>query len=273
MLSHVEVTNPQGNVFTLPIGESSVGLYVEDIQGLEPSDATIVSSDYAALDGAQYQSSRFEKRNMVFRLGLDPDFIDVTADEIRETLYTWFMPRSRISFRFFFTQGYSRSTSGMVEDFDHDRFSKELEVSIPVICFDPYFYDSDGYQLVEGETVSDGSFITLPYIGNAPTGIFLSLPITREVGLVQLTLQHGESSEQLEFIRPMTDADILYIESTPGKKSIRLNRLGFDLKMLGAMSPYSDWPLLHKGDNQFRVYVEGAPMPYTVQYQIRDAGI
>ena len=60
MLTRVEVRNDHGNLLNLSLQEILGGFIVEEIQGLDPVAATIVSSSFAQLDGEQYQSSRRE---------------------------------------------------------------------------------------------------------------------------------------------------------------------------------------------------------------------
>ena len=68
MLKRVEVVTPQGAVLDLPLGDISSSLQIESIEGLDPVKATIASSSFAQLDGAQYQSSRRETRDIKLRI-------------------------------------------------------------------------------------------------------------------------------------------------------------------------------------------------------------
>lgn len=174
MLSFVEVINPLGKVLTLPIGSSKGGIYVDDITGLDPAEATIVSSNFANLDGARFQSSRTEKRTIVLHLGLDPDYSSMDPDSIRHTLYEWFMSRENVELQFVFTQGYRKIIRGIVSDFNAPRFSKDLKADITVICFDPFFYDEQE-RVFRGNTVNNASNSIVKYTGNSRTGFIIAV--------------------------------------------------------------------------------------------------
>ncbi len=101
MITLVEARNPQGDVLAFQIANPTNGYEVRDIDGLDPVEATIVSSSFANQDGEQFQTSRRAKRNIVLKLGYDPDYVTTTVRQLRKALYNFFMPKSDVSFRFY----------------------------------------------------------------------------------------------------------------------------------------------------------------------------
>src|SRR5262245_38075871 len=127
MLTKVEVRPVSGLLLTLELDDATSGFIVQDIDGLDPVKATIVSSTFANLDGAQFQSSKREPRNIVMTLGLEPDYINQSVRDLRSALYPFFMPKSFISMRFFMSDGLTVDISGYVESMETSLFSKARE--------------------------------------------------------------------------------------------------------------------------------------------------
>jgi hypothetical protein len=155
------------------------GYIVQEVEGLDPVKATLVSSSFANMDGEQFHSARREARNIVLKVGLEPDYVH---DQFR-TLAAW-------SLRLLHAQGTGKSsfrdvedglvvdTQGRVESFETELFSKDPEVSISVICFDPDFFDATPVVLA-GNTTSGTTETTINYDGSVDTGVLLQLNVNR----------------------------------------------------------------------------------------------
>src|SRR5919107_5212116 len=100
MLESVEIVNSQGQSLVLPLENDSTGVYLRGLEGLDPVKANLVSSSFANLDGAQYNSSRREARNVKIMLGLDPDYSKETVRTLRADIYRFFMPKTEVLLRF-----------------------------------------------------------------------------------------------------------------------------------------------------------------------------
>jgi hypothetical protein len=57
MLTGVEVRTIQDNLLALSLDDPSSGFIIEEIEGLDPVKASVVSSSFATMDGEQYQFS------------------------------------------------------------------------------------------------------------------------------------------------------------------------------------------------------------------------
>src|SRR5687768_15048880 len=101
MLTRVDVTTRQGNLLSLLLEEISSGLVVEEIEGLDPVRAILVSSSYAGQDGEQYQSSKRERRDIKITLGIEPDETVEEVADVRRRIYAYFMPKSEVNLKFF----------------------------------------------------------------------------------------------------------------------------------------------------------------------------
>lgn len=273
MLTKVEVRTPQGTLLTLPLEDVENGFIVEDIAGLDPVKATLVSSSFAQIDGAQYHSSRREARNLKFKLGLEPDYVTSSVQSLRSRLYSFFMPKSVVDLRFVMSDGLEVDISGRVESFETPLFSKEPEVDISVMCFAPDFYDRNLVKISEMST-STVNEILVDYEGTVEAGILFTLRPNR--ALTQFTIYHRPpdgSLRSLTFAAPLVAGDVLTISTVPGSKGAALSRASVVSSVLYGVDPRSNWIELQPGENYIRVYAEGAGVPFDIEYTTRYGGL
>lgn len=276
MLEKVEVLTEQGVLLTLSLQDISQGYSVQNITGLDPVKATIVSSTFGQMDGEQYQSARREKRNIILTLGYEPDFATGTMQDLRKKLYTFFMPKSRVLLRFFHTGEPVVQIYGRVESFDSEKFSREPTATVSVICFDPDFYDPSPV-ILPGNTTPSTIETTHSYPGSVETGILFRLMVNRP-SLTELTINHRPPDDTLRSLdfataTPLLVGDVLTISTIPGNKFVTLTRGGVDTSFLFGVSPQSNWISLFPGDNKLRVYAEGAGIPYRIEYTTKYGGL
>lgn len=276
MLDKVEVLTEQGVLLTLPLQDISQGYSVQDIDGLDPVKATIVSSTFGQMDGEQYQSSRREKRNIILTLGYEPDYIMGTVQDLRKKLYSFFMPKSRVLLRFFQTGEPVVQIYGRVESFNSPKFAKEPTAVISMLCFDPDFYNPTPVVL-SGNTTSSTVETTHAYPGSVETGILFRLMVNRN-DLTEFTIYHrppDDSLRSLDFATatPLQTGDVVSISTIPGNKFVTLTRGGVDTSFLFGVSPQSDWISFFPGNNKLRVYAEGAGIPYEIEYTTKFGGL
>lgn len=265
-ITRVEVRNPQGEILTLVLDNSENGYEVRGIDGLDPVPATIVSSSFADEDGEQYQTAHREKRNIVFKLGYDPDYATTNVRALRSNLYRYFMPKAKVHLRFFSDELPPVDIHGDVEDMDSPLFSQDPMATISVLCLLPDFFNPTS-TVVEGMTVASTEEQEVLYPGNIETGILFKLMPDRNIDSFIIYHRPPDNSmRQLEFIYPLLADDILSINTVPRNKYVILRRDGSDDSVLYGQSPTSNWIQLFPGVNNIRVYAEGAPIPFTIEY-------
>jgi len=272
MLVQVEVRTPNGDLLTLPLEDIDNGLIVQEVEGLDPVKATLVSTSFAQMPGAQYQSSRRETRNITIKLGLDPDPLTETVRGLRNRLYAFFMPQSSISLRFVMDD-LEVDIEGRVETFESALFTQEPVVDISIICFDPDFWDATPV-VMNGSTVSSTTETPVTYEGTVETGLLFTLNVDRT--LSEFTLYHRAPNDDirvLDFSAPLEAGDVLTISTVSGLKGATLTRMGVDSSVLYGISPQSTWTEFMPGDNFVRVYAEGAAIPYSIEYTTRYGGL
>lgn len=274
MIVLVEIRNSQGALLSLPLGDISSGYSLQDIDGLDPVNATIVSSSFAKVDGTQYHTSRRESRNLIFKIGLESDYAVVPARTLRKRLYNFFMPKTEVQCKLYDDDGLVVDISGRVESFQSKLFAKEPGVDISVICFDPDFIDLNPIEL-SGMSTSGTEEVLIDYDGDVETGIQFVLKPDR--ALTGFSIYHRPpdgSVRTLEFAGVLLEAgDTLKISTTPGLKEATLTRANTMTFVAYGVSPQSSWIELFNGDNYIRVYAAGAGIPYDISYLNRYGGL
>lgn len=273
MITSVEVRTNQGGLLQLPLQDPDGGYLVKSIDGLDPVKANIVSSSFASRDGEQYQSSKREKRNILLKLGYEPDYASQSVRTLRNALYGFFMPKSEVSLRFIDSDVPYVDISGRVETFDSPLFAKDPEATISLLCMNPDFYDPTVITF-EGDTVANTDEELIDYEGTVNTGAIFELLVDREVN--DFTIYHrppDNSLRSLVFAYPLITDDIVRINSVPGQKAVTLIRGGNETSILYGVSPTSSWLTLEPGENHLRVYTEGDPIPYTIAYTNKFGGL
>lgn len=273
MLDKVEVRTDQGTLLTLLLEDISEGFVVEDIPGLDPVKATLVSSGFAQLDGTQHQASRRESRTIQFKLKMEPDYALTTVGQLRSRLMSFFMPKSIVNMRFFHSEFGQVDIQGRVEDFDAPQFVQEPRATITVFCNQSDFVDITPVTF-NGNTTSGTSEVTLNYPGSVESGMQFKLMPNRTIGDFTIYLRRADGSVRLlEFVYPMVSGDVLDISTIPRAKGAYLTRASAQSSVLYGVSPYSDWLQLYPGENLIRVFADGTPVPYSITYTKKYGGL
>lgn len=274
MITKIEVRSPQGDLLTLSLQDSSNGYVVKPIEGLDPVKANMVSSSFAQLDGEQYQSSRREKRNPIIKLGLEPEYgSGQTVSGLRSHLYTFFMPKSSVTLRFFRDDAPTVDIQGRVESFVAPLFTATPDATISILCFDPDFYTPETLTLHKNSTAGTIEQV-LQYDGSVETGFLFTFNINRELPNFSIYARQGDNTpSNLDFVGDLLEDDVLKISTQSGSKFATLTRGGVETSVLYGVSPYSSWLELFPGPNKIRVFAEGAPIPYIIDYNEKFGGL
>lgn len=273
MLTQVDVTTAFGTLFSFPLYDISDGYTVKDIDGLDPVKATLVYSSFAGQDGSQFQSARRENRNLVLKLGYEPDYALTTVQALRANLYKGFMPKSRVGLKFYEDTGLIVYIDGTVESFDSPRFTKDPDGTISIICEVPDF-DTLITLTQSGNSTSTALTTDFVYDGSIETGFLFTLNVNRV--LTGFTLYNTDASNTqrvMPFAAPMEAGDVLRISTVPGNKYAKLTRLGVETSVLYGVSSGANWLNLFPGLNKIRVLASGAAVPWTIAYTTKYGGL
>lgn len=274
MLVRVEATNAQGALLALPLDDDSSGIFVQEIAGLDPVKATLVSTSFAGADGAQYHSAHREARNITAKMGVEPDYLNVTVSDLRKRLYAFFMPKSLVHLAFIHDDGLRLTIDGRVESFDFPLFAQDPEADLSLMCFDPDFIDPIIVSKLNQMSVSTAVETTVPYLGTVDVGGVFTFRPDRAVNAFTVYLRTADGQQQImDFTVPLLAGDKLEISTVTGSKYATLTRGGTTSSVLYGVTPQSAWLNFKNGDNKLRVYATGAPFPFDYNYITRYGGL
>lgn len=273
MLDKVTITNKQGDALTVPFLDGADGLFIQEVEGLDPVNAVLVSSSFAQVDGEQHQASRREARFLVFKMGVDVSQIYGSVTSLRRKLMNYLMPKAEVNLRLFSDDHPTVDIVGVVESFDWPLFVQEPEVTLSIKCHKPDFMDLVPVTLSMATDPAPLNTL-IEYSGSSETGFIFRLTVDRAIS--EFTMQHRTATNALstlEFAEPLVAGDVLTISTVTGAKAITVNRSGSVSSLMYGMSPYSNWINLFPGRNYLSVVADGAPMNYTIEYVTRYGGL
>lgn len=274
MLVRVEARNTQGALLALPLDDDSSGLFIQEIAGLDPVKATLVSTSFAGADGAQYHAAHREARNITAKMGVEPDWIDVTVEDLRKRLYAFFMPKALVHLRFVMDTGLYLEIDGRVESFDFPLFVKDPDVNLSLMCFDPDFVDPNPVSMLNQLSVATTVETKYTYLGTIDVGGVFTFRPDRDVNAFTVYLRTADGQQQiLDFTTPLLAGDKLEISTVTGNKYATLTRGGITSSVLYGIPPQSAWLNFKNGDNYLRVYATGAGFPFDFTYTTRYGGL
>jgi hypothetical protein len=273
LLDRVEFTTKNGNTLVIPMYDGADGYFFDSVDGLDPVKATLVSSSSANVDGEQYQSSRREPRNLVFKMGVDVSQIFGSVSQLRRKMMGLLMPKAEVTLRFFSDDFPAVDIVGIVESFDWPLFVEEPEVTLTILCHKPDFIDLTT-ATVASQTTPGSVETVVDYEGSIETGFKFRMTVNR--ALSGFTILHRSPTDILssfEFEEALVAGDLLEISTVTGSKEVMLTRAGTKSSILYAMAPYSNWINLFPGANRISVVAEGAGIGYSIEYINRYGGL
>lgn len=273
MLTKIEVDDLQGHTLLLPLQGSTSGYTIKEIAGLDPVKATIVFSQFAQLDGSQFQGSRRENRNIVLTVAMEPYSGGLTVRELRAALYAYFMPKMTVNMKFYNDNVLTSSIQGQVETCEAPLFSKDPELAVSIMCFDPNF-SAPASTTVNGTTVATSVEKLILYPGTVEVGYLLTLNVNRSVaGFTIYNRRPSGAAATLDFTLALLAGDVVKINTTSRNKYATLTRTGITTSVLYAISTSSKWAPLYPGNNYIRLLATGATIPYTLEYTAKYGGL
>ena len=167
---------------------------------------------------------------------------------------------------------YSRDVycEGYVEQVENDLFAQSQKVQISILCADPYLYALNQIYVDISKTFnnfefpfsieSEGKEISIIDINRRaeiinvgePTGIEITMyVITENVTVSNPVIYNAETGEYLKINNELNHGDIILINTTKGKKSIKKIVDGKEYNIFNALKVGSTWHQLKNGHNVF----------------------
>lgn len=233
------------------------------VGGLTPPAATINTAVIATSDGAVFNSSRLETRNIVLTIA---PLNSVETNRIN--LYQYFKAKQYIKL---YLENNTRSVwiDGYIETMDGDLYSDAEQMQISIICPDPFFKDtttglytfsnvvslfSFPFSIAEtpGVPISEISeYVEIAITNNSDyeTGVIISMLANGEV--VNPTIYNMTTNENFSLNITLQAGDEITIDTRRGHKSVTLTRNAVVTNILNDMTENSEWLNLVVGDNIF----------------------
>jgi hypothetical protein len=274
MLTAIDVTNPSGDTLQFPVQDPQGGYIVREVTGLDPVNASLITSTLAQVDGAQMQNSRRDVRNITMKLGLKPNYTIDTVQSLKSALYDYLMPKANVNLGFYIDGSLYVITSGQVETFENAMFSANPEVDISIICYDPDLY-APASVTVSDHTQSDNiTTKTVQYNGTSEAGIIYNLHVNRNLSSFSLTNTNPDNvNQKVEFTGSFIPGDEIVLNTIKGQKAVTLTRAGITTSILYFMSSSPIWPSLKKGANLIGAFAPGIGISYDLIYTPKFGGI
>lgn len=263
-------------------------LMTRDIAGLEPVKADIITTRRAAR-GELMVGSSTGKRNIVLKIGLNPDWATQTMAELRQQVYAYFMPEQSVLLRFHSTHIPTCEIEGFIESLEPNIFSKDPEIVISIICPDPDFVSVDETVItgVVGEFLL-GPMVDIDYPGSIETGFELKIESSEDTpiysaGIYVVFGRDLGRRQTFAFSEIAIDTTKRFeMSSVSGNKYVRnvaipsgdITNLLRQLDLLSSSGP--EWPILTPKANVFRVGTNGDDDPgqdWTLTYFARFGGL
>lgn len=276
-LTMVQATNSRGQTLSLPIfSTSSDGFKTHDVEGLDPIKAQVSSTEYGLLDGEFFQATRRGRRNIVLKLGYEPDWGVTDIRTMRGQLYDFFSPESVVTLSFFLNGTLHSTIEGVVEDFKSPLFTEEPEAHISILCFKPDFVAPTITSRSLSTTTGTGE-AQINYAGSADVGIEVEIAVNITIASFTLNMRHESGkSYQVHMQRAGNwfAGDVLLLSTVPGRKGFWLTSATPDISQLTAIQPDQAMDLvLSKGLNYVRITAPNSGVPYVVRYHTKYVGV
>lgn len=290
MLTHIEAHSPRADIdeLTLSIGNVETDtIQIRNIDGLGPVKASVNTTPFGSSDGEFSNGNIVGKRNIVMTVGLNPNWIDQSVENLRSLLYAYFIPKAGVTLRFFSDERPSCEIFGWVEGCEPIIFSKDPQVQISIICPQPDFVGVDSV-IIQGEIKSDVEVIEgfidpedateIDYEGTVSTGFKLTL--TPSVAVPAYTghfiiVNKTPELVTIQFETTVDETQDVEFSSIKGQKYLRLFT-GVPVNILHlAISPSGPfkWAQLQPGLNTFGVVSGTEGQEWVLEYFNRYGGL
>lgn len=261
----IVLENKQGNQLTF--GQNSP-FTISEIQGLNPPDATINTSEIALMDGAKYNSAKVNMRQIMIAFA-----IENSASYNRIEVYK--VLKSKQWIKLYYTGDYRNVyIEGYIQSIHIEYFAMKQIVTCTILCPSPFFNEAqemvneldaivDAFhfpfsstaepQIVFGyyDEITD---ITITNEGDVTCGIIIELYARKAVSNPKI--YNYITQEFIGLNYAMLAGDLITIDTRQGKKSVTLLRNGVESNIFNSLMKNSTWLQLEAGDNVF-VYQVG----------------
>lgn len=243
---------------------------VINISGLNPPAAQINMTTIVGMDGAVFNSSKLQTRNLVLTVKINGD-----VEQNRLNLYSYFRTKEHCKF-YYSNASLDVSIEGYVETVECDLFTNSEMAQISIICPYPYFrsifevtqdFSNVIKKFVFPFSINYGNPVvisTLDTSGNvsiynhseSETGAIIYINFLDSAS--SLDIINTATGDEFEIVYSFLEDDSVVINTNKGKKSIMLIRSGAVTNLFSAVQAGSVFLQLLPGINTFNYTVSGS---------------
>lgn len=256
------------NDWVLLLTEDESIYQIIDIQGLNPPKAQLNTTTIVGMDGARFNSSRLETRNLVLTVKINGD-----AERNRLSLYNYF--RTKEWCKFFYKNGtLDVFIEGYVDSVECGIFTNSEMAQISIIC--PYPYFRSVREIINDISNTLGLF-TFPFYINldepipfsdyeanrvsnvynssqSVTGAIIQINVLDDVDKIEV--RNTTNGEGIVVEYDFTAEDEVIINTNFGEKGVTLTREGVVYNLFAHVARNSVFPQLEAGSNLFSFLVD-----------------
>jgi hypothetical protein len=231
---------------------------LKSVDGLGPPEVA-VSIANTVQEGGVYQGRRPQNRQIVMRVGLQPNWdVGQTAEQLRTILYGLLTPKYGQLVKAELRQSgiVIGQAEGHISRFEVAVFTKDPEIQITLDCNHPYLLaPAIKYQLPTRTVVANQTLLDILNEGTAPSGFWMG--ITFQVAPpTTLTISDGSPlGERMDISGIWAAGDTLVLDTRPGKRGVWkiLSGSTVQTSILSTLSGASSWLQLYGGTNQLKI--------------------
>lgn len=236
---------------------------ISEIQGLNPPDATINTSEIALIDGAKFNSAKLNMRtiNVAFA-------IEYNAAQNRIEVFK--VLKSKQYVKLYYNGQYRQVfIEGYIQSINIDYFAMKQIVTCTILCPSPYFKEA---QIIVNELLNIVSAFHFPFASTAEPELLFGY-ISNDLGItiendgdidcgmiIELYARDAVSNPKIfNYVTQdyfglnysMQTADLITIDTRQGQKSVTLLRGGVETNIFNYIMEGSTWLQLSADGDTF----------------------
>lgn len=270
MLHTVEIYNDQNEVLSLPLETPVQGISLVAIDGLDPVEATFITSDFAVIEGEEYQGANTGGRDINLKVGFDLGYTSASVQSRRDLFNKFLRPKKPVKMVFKRLGKPDVYIDGRSRDVQAPLFMQDPEAVASIRCFKSPFI-SEIEKTHTGTASTTNQSFTLNYPADEETGVLFSIYLPDAIGLVRVEVSQPNGATQVMTLQSNFQVgDYIEVNTKDSEKGVWVTSLlGERRKLLSAFAPGSDWIKLKEGANNIVVYKQGTPAGYDMVYRER----
>lgn len=262
-----KIENANGEILTLT-GTEAV-YQIISIVGVNPPQAQVNTAAIAGLDGALFNSSKLNTRNIVLTVKINGN-----AEANRLNLYKYFKTKEKCRF-YFANDTLDVFIDGYIQNVECDLFSNSETAQISIICPSPYF---QSVQQHIADTANVTPEFEFPFSINFDEPVIISTFHDADVVYVEndaetecgaeivldvktpcstIALNNAVTGEGLVLNYEFREFDRIVINTVKGQKSVTLIRDGVQSNLFSAVQLGSVFFQLVPGNNIIQFLIDG----------------